>query len=290
MNIIFTIDAEIGEYANTQKNAFETFFEGKIDGEEVGYKYIIDKLNLHGIIGIFFVDVYLKEAILQNKIKKACQYIVNNGHSVQLHTHPSMAFDYNKPYLNQYSFKEQKEIIKLGSKLIETWTGKYPVAHRAGAYAINDNSFSALEKNNIKYDFSYFFGNKNCKIESQKTNEIFKFNNVTEIPVTVSKIKRQYKIFNLPVFSRHKWVKLDINAMTLEQIIDTITKASDNSVLVFFMHSFSFVKYEVAVKKHFVETFCLDRVAIDKFNNLLNWIDLNKELKIISISELKELV
>lgn len=45
-----------------------------------------------------------------------------------------------------YSLNKQTEIIKDGKELVKEWTGEYPIAHRAGAYGINENTFMALRE------------------------------------------------------------------------------------------------------------------------------------------------
>jgi len=284
--ILFTIDTEIGEYGNSMDNSFELFFQGKIKNKELGYKYIINKLDEYGFKGEFFVDVYPKDKKLSKKIETAVKFINKKGHGVQLHTHPSLSYDNNRIRLNQYSLKEQIEIITYGKELIKTWVGKYPLAHRAGVYGINEDSFKALNRNDIKYDFSYFYGNENCKINKMLENKIFKKNGVIEIPVTITRITKQYKLLGFPILKRKVIRKLDINALTFEQMKDTISKAPDNSILVFFMHSFSFIKNKVNTKNHIVEVNGVDSEAILKFNNILKYIKNNNILTNRSIKEL----
>ena len=148
-NIIITCDTEVGELAGERKDAFEIFIKGEINGREVGaglINKIADKFNAKVE---HYVDVYPFERYGEAKFKKLCCDILDAGHGVNLHTHPSGKFDKNRKFMWQYSFEEQLQIIKFGKDKIYEWTGVQVISHRAGGYGANDDTLSALYQNEI---------------------------------------------------------------------------------------------------------------------------------------------
>ena len=197
--ILFTIDTEIGELTKNEKGAFEIFIEGKIGTKKFGYELIMDLLEKYQAKGEFFVDIYPWRKIGEKKFANLCQKIIKRGHKINLHTHPSKMFDSKRTFMHQYSQKEQIEILKLGKKKIKQWTGKYPLAHRARGYGINQDTFKALKKVNIKYDCSYFYQNKNCHLQTEIVNRPFIHHDILEIPVTVFCRKIKYNLLNFNI-------------------------------------------------------------------------------------------
>lgn len=235
--ILITIDTEIGELGKYRPDAFEVFIEGKVDGKEVGYKFLIDILDKYSAKGEFFVDIYPYKQIEESKFASLCESIAKRGHNVQLHTHPSMAFDEKRIFMYQYSLKEQIEILELGKKKIKEWTSKYPIAHRAGGYGADENTLNALAQNNIFLDSSLLPQNSQCSLHSNQINECYKLESVFEVPVTV-----YHQVKDYIVCKRGHLQKLDFRyGSTPDEILKVIQAAPPNSILVLFMHSFNFL-------------------------------------------------
>lgn len=282
--ILITIDTEIGELGKYRPDAFETFIEGKVGGKEVGYKFIMDMLDKYGAEGEFFVDVYPYKQIGEDKFANLCENIGKRGHSVQLHTHPSMAFDRERIYMHQYSLKEQIEILELGKEKIKAWTGKYPIAHRAGGYGINKDTFKALSQVGIPYDSSYFYGNGNCKFQYNVKNKPFRVDEILEIPITVFRKMLNYKFLNITFLHREHFPKLDLNyGATLDEIKRVINESSNDDVMILFFHSFSFLKIKYDFSKNRYAQIGINYDYIEKFKKLMRWISLQSNLKYINI-------
>lgn len=240
--ILVTIDTEVGELGKDVPSAFEVFIEGKVHNREVGYRFIMTILDNYGAKGEFFVDIYPYKEIGEHKFASLCENIVKREHYVQLHTHPSTVFDKKRIFIHQYSLEEQIEILSVGEEKIKEWIGKYPIAHRAGGYGINGDTFKALEKVGINYDSSYFYGNKNCKFQSNIKNRPFKVGSIMEIPITVFKKVVNYKLFGIDIYHSEYFNKLDIRyGITIDEIIEVINKSTEDDIIVLFLHSFSFL-------------------------------------------------
>lgn len=286
--ILITIDTEIGELGKYRPDAFETFIEGKVEGREVGYKFIMDLLDRYRAKGEFFVDVYPYNQIGEEKIAALCENVVKKGHNVQLHTHPSMAFDRERINMHLYSLKEQVEILEFGKAKIKEWTGKYPIAHRAGGYGINEDTFKALSQVGIQYDSSYFFGNSNCKFQCDIKNKQFKVKAVTEIPITVFKKVVTFNFLNLNIRHREHFQKLDIRyGATVSEIKKVIDDSDEDEVIVLFLHSFNFLDLPYNFRKRGYGTLSINDNMIKKIEDILSWISSHKKSSFTTIANLR---
>lgn len=286
--ILVTIDTEIGELGKNRTDAFEVFIEGKIDHREVGYKFIMDILEKYSIKGEFFVDIYPYKKIGEDKFTTLCQNIIQRGHNIQLHTHPSTGFDEKRIYMYQYSLEEQIEILQLGKQKIKEWTGKNPIAHRAGGYGINENTFKALERVGIQYDSSYFYGNENCKLQCDVKNKPFKVSNVTEIPITVFEKTLNYNLFGINISRRECFQKLDVRyGVTVDEIKKVVNNSSKNSIIMLFLHSFNFLHLPYNFRKRKYGKISIDKEMIKQFEDLLSWISLQKKYDFVTFDKLK---
>jgi len=276
--VLITIDTEIGELGKNMTDAFEIFIEGKIDNREVGYRFIMDTLEKYGITGHFFVDVYPFKVLGEEKFRSLAQEIYRRSHCIHLHTHPSTAFDKDRIYLNQYSLEEQVDILKFGSEKIKEWTGRYPIAHRAGGYAINEDTFKALRRANIFYDFSFFYGNQNCKFLRNTVNIPFEVDEVKEIPVTLFEEEADYGFLNLSVLKKKSFKKLDLRyGANLEEIKNVILN-SDDGIFVIFLHSFNFLNLPYNFKENRYHKIGINNGIVGEFENLLKWLILQKDV------------
>jgi hypothetical protein len=288
LQILITIDTEIGELGKYRPNAFETFIEGKVDDKEVGYRSIMDILDKYNAKGEFFVDIYPYKQIGEDKFALLCQNITKRGHNVQLHTHPSMAFDKNRIYMHQYSLKEQIEILGLGKRKIKEWISKYPVAHRAGGYGINEDTFRALENIGIYYDSSYFYGNDNCKVYYDIKNVPFKVGNITEIPITVFKRITNRSFFSINIYQREYFQKHDIRYGATEDEIKELISKSDNDInIILFFHSFNFLKLPYNFRTKRYGKISINKKMMEKFENIIKWISLQNNCSFTTIDKLK---
>jgi len=236
--IIITIDTEVGEKAKHVKDGFEKFILGKISSYYYGVPKIVEILDRFGFKAEFFVDVYEYKFFGEEKYKNLCSFLHEKGHGVQLHTHPSYAYDPNRINMYEYSLEEQSKIISEGKELIEKWIGKSPIAHRAGNYGADNNTLIALKENDVKIDSSFFYKHKNCKIQLSTINDPILYDGVLEVPITV--IKRYPKFLSIPIPIRANLVKLDINWLSYQELKEGLQKIKSECII-FFLHSSSFI-------------------------------------------------
>jgi len=171
------------------------------------------------------------------------QYLEKKGHDVQLHTHPYWC--YGREHMWQYSLPEQTNIIKEGRELLFEWLGRYPIAHRAGAYGINRDTIKALQANNMYIDSSMYFQHNNCKINWSK-NQLVEKNNVVEIPVTGFFRQKCITLGDYKLKYRKKFIKTDIDWCTMDELVHFVRQAKNNNIkfMNLFIHSYSLLKHD----------------------------------------------
>lgn len=263
--IIFTIDAEVWEKARFTSNGFDKNILWKtLEWKDVWVLYIWKQLNKHWFKWIFFLDPYSYKFYWEKKYEKICKKLINQWHDIQLHTHPSSLYDLEKKWMHNYTIDMQIKIIKKWKKMLEKWTWKKIIAHRAWNYWINENTFKALANNWIYQDYSYFHNNSNCKISLDINNEISIYNWLKIIPITQVNILKKYSLFNKVIFSKKRNQKIDINwNQYLSESIDAVSK--NKSVITFFMHSNSFI---LNPKKIVIFGDILKKLSKEKFKSI----------------------
>jgi peptidoglycan/xylan/chitin deacetylase (PgdA/CDA1 family) len=184
-----------------------------------------------------------------------------------------------------YSLDEQIKIIKDGKELVKEWTGENPVAHRAGAYGINEDTFVALKENGIPIDSSSFYGHPNCKAVVTK-NKIVEHNGIIEIPVTVFRRVQRVKLGGWVLKRQSSYVKTDIDWANLGELKSFVKQAKENNVKVMtlFMHSYSLLKFDQDFT-HFEP----DGNDIEKLDKFLNYVANDPEIRVITMKEFYEM-
>jgi len=276
-DILITCDTEVGELGSILPNGFELFIEGKVNGQEVGYRLINSIASNYNAVVEHYVDIYPYERYGENKYRILCQNIVNEGHKIGLHTHPASKYDITRKFMHQYSFEEQKTIIMHGKNKIQSWIGYSVMSHRAGGYGADINTIKALNENNLLIDTSFYFRNENCKITYKYKNKSSFIHDVLEIPITIYNRQKFFSPFNI---SKSFYTKLDFRyGSNSHEILDVIKKMPDPCTIVIFLHSFNFLirKYDFNKKKF--SKISIDKYLIEEYHKLLKGIQCMKDTR-----------
>ncbi|HEY8814171.1 MAG TPA: polysaccharide deacetylase family protein [Candidatus Dormibacteraeota bacterium] len=205
-------------------------------GREFGVFGILDELDVRRLRGTFFVNVYEADRQPAGVVRSVVQEIAARGHEVGLHAHPSPTMDtYQKP-LFRLSQESQAEVLRHGVDLIAHWTGTPPTSFRAGGYALNDDTFAALEDVGIAVDSSCFFPSPNNHNTRLTVNAVAMAGSVIEVPVTT--------VLRLNGDERLEARKLDIDWLSVDALAATLDALVGQGVdfAMFMMHSFSFIE------------------------------------------------
>jgi len=276
-NIIITIDTESLAQGGLP---IEKDIYGEVGREPYGVEKIMDMCDARGFKSTFFVDVVEHHLFGKTALERLCRRIDERRHDVQLHIHPNLVPGQRHKFMSHYDVCTQTAMIREGKQLIEKWIGKSPVAFRAGCYGANLATIQALKNNGLKIDSSYFTFHRNCDLSRQLNNRyqnvVFDIDGVTEIPVTV------YKLFDN--FLSVDYSKIDINACTMEELSFAIDKLVGRvDVLILFLHSFSFFKWDIREK-------CVrpNGYSIAKFEHILDCLSQRRDADVVTMAKFND--
>ena len=243
-------------------------------------KPLIEVLEKHKIAAVFFASVFEHCRFGKNAIREVLKFIQDKNHDVQLHTHPYWC--YGRAHMWEYSLEEQTKIIENGRQLFKDWLSRNPVAHRAGAYGINQDTLQALRRNNIYIDSSMFHKRQNCKVNWNR-NQIAEKDGLLEIPVT-GFYKQKYLDFRFfKIKYRKKFIKTDIDWCSDEELFDFVDQAKINNIKIvnLFMHSYSFLNYDENLTR-----FDENEKALQNLSRLLSVWTQDSQIRFITMQEL----
>lgn len=275
--IIITIDTEFSSH----KDELGVF--GRINGEEFGIARLMDICENADARATFFADVYKK----QDSMRRACDLIKGRGHDIQLHTHPNWVNARKPDFLSSYSLDKQIEIIQYGKQLLEQWTGKPPIAHRAGDWSADENTLKALEVNQIPLDFSLLWKWPDCKLchLGFSKNQPAYLHSVLEVPATC------FYSPGLGVSKSYRLIDINEPLYLLKKVLKKWRASALNS-LVIVLHSFSFLGCNEKQWKDIPQRQIYWPVHknIRKFEKLLSWVNNDGNIKIITVSDYYDLI
>ncbi|SHJ53126.1 polysaccharide deacetylase family protein [Propionispora hippei] len=281
--ILITCDTELGELSKDINNAFEIFIEGKVFDKTVGYTLINEIANEYKAIVTHFVDAYPCEFAGDKKFAILCNSIMENGHKIELHTHPSSKFDRRRRYLHQYNEKEQQKIIAFGKKKIYEWTGYEVSVHRAGGYGINYDTFQVLKDEGIVMDTSFLHGNEVCLYKAVLYNAPFQVNGILEIPITVY----QRDVIYWPGIKKSCYQKLDFRyGSNAQEILSVIAKMPMDSIIILFLHSFNFLNLPYNFRTAKYGEITVNKNLIEQYHKVLQGLKQNKDCVFCCFSDL----
>lgn len=206
--------------------------------EKFGVERMMDLLENEQVHATFFLNAYEVAKHGDDAIAAVAKLVHSRGHGLELHTHPRPMYPYYG--ISRAPFEEQIAILEKGISLIETWTGRRPVAHRAGAFLANLDTLRALGTLGIQADSSLAPGSHAVLPlvhELGASNLPQCVGRVWEVPVTY--------FDQLRFGSWHSRRTLDIEGCSLAEIKSVTRWAIRNGypTVCLLMHSFSFTRH-----------------------------------------------
>jgi hypothetical protein len=265
----FTIDVESRSKGNPEVDIL-----GILPGfdERCGIERMMDVLEAHDARGTFFLNVYEADRHNASAIPDIARLIHSRGHDLQLHTHPHPMFEFRR--INRASLSDQVEILEKGISLIQDWTGKRVVAHRAGAFAANGDTLRASEAVQLSADCSLSPGtpagiHARLVDELGATNVVQRVGRMWVIPVTYYD--------QIRVGSWHSRRILDIEGSSLAEIKDVTNQAVRQGLptVCILGHSFSFSRHGRP-----------DSRAIRRFSALVEWLSGQDAVEISTVERI----
>lgn len=201
LDVYYTIDVEVwcdGWERIDEKfsDAFQRYIYG-VSGS-FGLPYQLDVLNAHGLKSVCFVEPLFAGRFGIAPLEEVVGLIASMGHEVQLHMHPEWVDEARQPllpnvrgkrqHLRYYSLDEQSSLVSTGIEWLQRAGADRPTAFRAGSFAFNADTLSALEAHRILVDSSYnasMFGPSSGVCPGQLLAWPQMIQDVLEMPMTV---------------------------------------------------------------------------------------------------------
>lgn len=240
---------------------------------------IAEILKCNDIRGVFFCD-YLEIYKHGDKVKEIIKKL-SLDHDVELHTHPGHKVG-KYCCMAEFTFEKQFEYIKEGITIFNE-LGITPKAYRSGAYSINKDTLKALEANSIFIDSSIFPFDKRSEIENIP-NKIIKIGQILELPINIFEKKIVLKTPFGDLTIHKNYSKVDLDWCSLDELLWFIENANEYDInfINIFMHSYSLTKFDSDFKK-------IGEKNINKLTSLLNFIQNNKDIEVVSIKTIDKI-
>lgn len=169
MKVYLTFDIEVwcnnwAELDQRFPSSFERYIYGRSAQGDFALPATLRILQDHGLCGVFFVEPLFAARFGQRYLDIVVGMILAAGQDVQLHLHPEWTDEIQpallpnilgkRQHLFHYTVDEQAELIRVGKQALEIAGAPAIRAFRAGSYAANRATYTALRRNGILIDSS----------------------------------------------------------------------------------------------------------------------------------------
>lgn len=277
VKVFFTVDTEIwcDSWSNLDgsfPSAFKRYVYGPTKGGNYALPFLLETLNDHGLIGVFFVECLFSCRFGDDPLKEIVGLIQAAGQEVQLHLHTEWVDEAVKPllpdvlskrqFLSQFSLDEQIKLIRKGLELLSSAGAKNVNAFRSGNYALNSDTFKALAANNIFIDSSYNPASEvgvDNVMPGRILTQPIQISKVIEFPVTTYRDKGQGSLRNL-----------QLTACSFKEIELLLNKAANNSLdsIIIVSHNFEMLNQK---KNRY------DGIMVRRFRKLCRFLEKNSD-------------
>jgi hypothetical protein len=251
---------------------------GQYGDQFFGVPLIVEILKRNILAATFFMEPFNDELGHPGQTEPVCQYLLDHGQDVQLHIHPN-----HKHYglsraslphpqtdnIADLSSEQQRDLLAEGARRLKSYTGRCPVAFRAGNMSASEETLQQLAAVGIHLDSSYsfpFVGHQCFFAEPVPYNGSKWYGDVLELALS--------GFYQPPLPGLHPAKPFDLMGVSFKECRDAIQKTSASgadSVLI--LHSFSLFK----VRNKQYDGGRLNRIITHRFRQLCKWLAENKE-------------
>ena len=256
-------------------------FQGTWEGKDYGVPLIAEKLEQYGLKGTFFVSSFCPQN-LSDKMFSNLRFLVSRGHDLELHPHPD-ALDPNRLLFTAYSTEERRRILETAIENIKRAGSQPPIAHRAGAYAIDQETLALLPQFGILMDSSIFPVDSRSKVPLPENlaNRFVKIGGLYQLPITL--------IRRVPFIGYAGMTALDLDRTIWEEQEEALKQIADHGlpVVTFFLHFNSLYHYISSTVPYEPLTATGPRGEnIAKLDNVLKLVTADRRFKVVTAREL----
>lgn len=163
--VLITVDTELsaGRQARgwSARDNFESSITGLCAAGAYGVGWQLDRLEAHGLRGVYFVDPMPALVHGEQIIADIVGPIVARGHEVQLHIHTEWLEWAKAPpvsvrgrNIGDFSRDDQRVLLSMARDLLVAAGAPHPAAFRAGNYGANDDTIAVLAELGFRWDAS----------------------------------------------------------------------------------------------------------------------------------------
>ncbi len=193
---LYTVDTEAGlrrMRTPSVKRAVDELIFGEFgDGERNGIDLQMDLLESFGMRCCFFVDILMESQFGDGALAPVVERILERGHEVQLHLHPTHIAHSGDPALSRLGralVEDDPDLfrraLEIAVKRFTERVGEPPLAFRAGSYHLCDAFLAVLPEFGIRIDSS-LNPRKNCRTSEwmRSRTQPFWVGDLLEVPVS----------------------------------------------------------------------------------------------------------
>jgi hypothetical protein len=284
MNVYFTVDTEASmggawSYPERRPVKADRHVFCRVGDRDYGIGLITRILQEHGFQATHFVETMASLVDGEREWREVVDYLQAHGQDVQLHVHPTYRFyaealvereagrNFTPPKGNDqirtFSEERQFEILEHGCEIFERFTGRRPVAFRAGCYAANRTTLRCLKRLGLLLDTSFnpCYPGESFTGEHLEMNRVQQIEGIWELPVTAART---------PLPEGHGLKPADPCALSVRELQAMMEagEAGGQRHFVMVFHSFSAVK----ASDIFYTGIKPDRVVIRRLQKLMRYL------------------
>lgn len=161
--VFLTIDTEFAWRHHIAGHGAAAIYARSIEPAGVGLSHQLGVLRLHNLKACFFVDPMPALVFGLEPFRRIVGTILDAEQEVQLHLHPNWTgatagdhgASFGKFELVEYDLDAQRNLISGATELLVAAGAPAPMAFRAGSYAADDDTLTALAQLGFAYDSSH---------------------------------------------------------------------------------------------------------------------------------------
>lgn len=280
--VLITIDTELSPLLHQRGMTGRANVESSIFGVcakgAYGIGWQMDRMEDHGIKGVFFVEPLVALALGEALIADIVGPILGRGHEVQLHIHTEwLEWARASPVggkqgrdLASFSLEDQIVLVQLAADLLERAGAPRAKAFRAGNFGADDNSLRALAEIGIRWDSSMnaaLLGGP-CRIGlPPEQNSAIEYLGVVELPIS--------GLFDWPGHIR----PAQVCALSSREMCEALNHAAKHEEITFVIvtHSFEMLSRDRSRP---------NRMVMSRFENMCRTISAHPGLSSVGFNDL----
>ena len=248
----------------------------RIGGRDYGIGWICEQLNRRGMQATFFCETLCSLVLGDRPVESYVQFLLAQGQDVQLHVHPTYYFYAQKLAGKKDAGKEdrimclprdvQREVLNIAREKLIQFTGRTPVAYRAGNFAADLQTLEVLTELGFAIDSSLNGVEPSGEVfrnGSLPFNTARQVAGLWELPIIIANE-------HLPN-RRLKYIDVvSVSAGEMRSMLRQCRRLGIQDVVIVF-HSFSFIK-----KKDFrYDEIRPDHTVMNRFESLVSFLAAN---------------